>query len=376
MHPAKHLNYSYWEIKQYFRTFDLIVVGSGIVGLSAAISFKDKNKKAKILILERGLLPSGASTKNAGFACFGSPGEILDDLKTINEDIVWDTIKMRWQGLQLLRKRLGDKSMQYRQRGGYELFDNESNFEYCKEKIDELNKNLNKLLALKNCFTISRKQNNFKNCYGALLNRYEGEIDTGLMIERLIQMAQQQGVKILNGVAVTEIKDMGSHVDLNTNLGQFKASKVIVATNGFATELLQLPDVKPARAQVLITKPIKDLKLRGTYHFEKGYYYFRNINGRLLLGGGRNLDFITETTTDQSINAVIQSRLDTLLKDMILPNKNYEIERRWTGIMGVGSEKKPIIQRVSENVLAAVRMGGMGIAIGSWVGEKASEEVR
>jgi gamma-glutamylputrescine oxidase len=376
MHPAKHLNYSFWEIKQYFRTFDLIVVGSGIVGLSAAISFKDKNKKAKILILERGLLPSGASTKNAGFACFGSPGEILDDLKSIKEDIVWDTIKMRWQGLQLLRKRLGDKSMQFRQSGGYELFDNEANFEYCKEKISELNKNLNKLLALKNCFTISRKQNSFKNCYGALLNRYEGEIDTGLMIERLIQMAQQQGVRILNGVAVTEIKDMGSHVDLNTNLGQFKAAKVIVATNGFATELLQLPDVTPARAQVLITKPIKDLKLRGTYHFEKGYYYFRNINGRLLLGGGRNLDFITETTTDQSLNAAIQSRLDTLLKDMILPNKNYEIERRWTGIMGVGSEKKPIIQRVSENVLAAVRMGGMGIAIGSWVGEKASEEVR
>jgi hypothetical protein len=33
------------------------------------------------------------------------------------------------------------------------------------------------------------------------------------------------------------------------------------------------------------------------FHLEKGYYYFRNINDRILLGGGRNLDFEGETTT-------------------------------------------------------------------------------
>ena len=37
--------------------------------------------------------------------------------------------------------------------------------------------------------------------------------------------------------------------------------------------------------------------------------------------------------------------------------------------MGVGNEKKPIIKPISNNVIAAVRMGGMGIAIGSKVGE-------
>jgi glycine/D-amino acid oxidase-like deaminating enzyme len=62
------LNYSYWEKKHLFFDYDLIVIGSGIVGLSTAISFKEKNKKAKILILEKGILPNGASLKNAGFA--------------------------------------------------------------------------------------------------------------------------------------------------------------------------------------------------------------------------------------------------------------------------------------------------------------------
>jgi len=65
-------NLSFWEKQTYLNNIDLIVIGSGIVGLSAAISYKEKHKKAKVIVLEKGVLPCGASTKNAGFACFGS----------------------------------------------------------------------------------------------------------------------------------------------------------------------------------------------------------------------------------------------------------------------------------------------------------------
>ena len=44
----------------------------------------------------------------------------------------------------------------------------------------------------------------------------------------------------------------------------------------------------------------------------------------------------------------------------------------WSGILGIGDQKKPIIERVSPNVVVAVRMGGMGVAIGSLVGEEAA----
>ena len=75
-----------------------------------------------VLILEKGFLPQGASTKNAGFACFGSPTEILDDLKNLNEKEVVSLIKSRWDGLKLLRKNIGDKNIGYKCHGGYELF--------------------------------------------------------------------------------------------------------------------------------------------------------------------------------------------------------------------------------------------------------------
>ena len=110
----------------------------------------------------------------------------------------------------------------------------------------------------------------------------------------------------------------------------------------------------PARAQVLITKPIPNLDIKGTFHLDKGYYYFRNINDRILFGGGRNLDFYGETTTSHDTTELIQNRLEELLKTVILPNINFEVEHRWSGTMGIGAHKKPIVEQLSNHVYYGV----------------------
>jgi gamma-glutamylputrescine oxidase len=376
MKPTKNPNYSYWELEQYFKNYDLIIVGSGIVGLSTAISFKKKNLKASVLILERGVLPSGASTKNAGFACFGSSSELLADLSSMKEETVWQTVSLRWKGLSLLRKRLGDKNIDFKNYGGYELFDKQEDFDRIGEKTEWLNKKIKNTLGLSNTFSNSLKTvKKFKGVKGVLINKYEGQINTGGMMSSLIKLAQMEGVTILNSVSVNEIVDKKSGVTVLTDAGEFRASKLAVCTNGFASRLLKIKDVRPARAQVLITKPIENLGLRGTFHYQEGYYYFRNIHNRILFGGGRNTDMITETTDEFGINKGIHTKLERLLKHMILPGVRYEIDHRWSGIMGVGSEKKPIVKFVSTNILAAVRMGGMGVAIGSMVGELAADKL-
>ena len=118
----------------------------------------------------------------------------------------------------------------------------------------------------------------------------------------------------------------------------------------------------------LITAPILDLHIKGTFHLDQGYYYFRNIGNRILLGGGRNLDYVTEETTEMGETALIQNELERLLKKVILPHKDVSIAHRWSGIMGVGSQKKPIVKVLSDNIYCGVRLGGMGVAIGSIVG--------
>ena len=89
---------------------------------------------------------------------------------------------------------------------------------------------------------------------------------------------------------------------------------------------------------------LKNLQIKGTFHLDCGYYYFRNIDNRILLGGGRNLDIEGETTTELAQTKKIQQSLEKLLTHTILPDTNYEIEQRWSGIMGIGSKKKPIVK--------------------------------
>ena len=371
--PTTKMNLSYWELKSWFTNVDYTIVGSGIVGLSCALQLKDQFPKANILVLERGMLPQGASTKNAGFACFGSLSEIIEDLKLHSEAEVIQLLKKRVNGLQLLRETLGDQTINYQNHGGYELFFNNDNLlDTCLSKREAINKLLEPVFK-KNVFSIKPNSFGFKSIKEQyIFNQFEGQIDTGKMMDALLHKVQSKGIKILNNIRVESFSEDSNSVKVNTNITDFSTSKLLIATNGFASQLIK-EAVKPARAQVLITKPIDNLHIKGTFHLDKGYYYFRNIDNRILFGGGRNLDFKAEETTEFGQTEIIQNKLESILKTVILPNTPFEIESTWSGIMGVGNQKKPIIKALSNHVYCGVKLGGMGVAIGSIIGKELAQ---
>ena len=373
------MNLSYWEKESFFKNIDIAIIGSGIVGLSAAIHLKELSPKLNVLILERGSLPIGASTRNAGFACFGSMTELLDDLKDQSEDVVFSLVEKRWKGLLKLRKRVGDTNLKYQELGGFELFrkGDDLDFQQCSDRISFFNKKLNSIIGRKEVFKIT--DNNISN-FGfekiehLIHNQAEGQIHTGEMMKSLLEISQTKNIKILNGIFIKKLNDVGNGVELETADGwNLKFKKVLVATNGFSKTLIDQGEILPARNQVLITKPLQNNSIQGTFHYDKGYFYFRNIDGRILLGGGRNLAREQEETAEFGTTKIIQNALIDLLKSVILPNQKFEIESTWSGILGVGNTKKPIVQDISKNVSVAVRLGGMGVAIGSLVGEEGAE---
>ena len=362
---------SFWERKEYLNGIDFAIIGSGIVGMSTAIFLKKRYPSAKITILERGYLPTGASTKNAGFACFGSPTELFDDLQRNKEQEVWETFLLRYQGLQTLFSLVDKNRMNYKECASWDLIEN-NHLDIPNDFIPYLNSQTKSILNEANVYSDDSKAidtfgfNGFKKAYK---NCLEGSIDTGKLITELFKKTVENEVQTLFGVNLESFTEMNQGVELTTNFGELKCAHLLICTNGFATKFLEA-DLQPARAQVMITKPIQNLKIDGTFHFDSGYYYFRNIENRILIGGGRNLNIEGETTEKFGTTAQIQKSILNLLKENILPTTPFEIDYSWSGIMGVGKEKSPIIKKVNNKVAFGVRMGGMGVAIGSEVGKK------
>lgn len=374
-----HTQLSYWEYDRWLGPADVVVAGSGIVGLNAAIRLRALRPHWRVVVAERGALPSGASTKNAGFACFGSITELADDLSHMPEDELMALAERRLRGLHLLRSRLGDAAIDYEPLGGYELFETaESHAQYA-PFLERFNTLFRPVTGLAQTYINANSEIAGFGLGGVthlIKNVAEGQINTGRMMEALIAKARAAGVHIVTGLHITRFTETSHGLLLHTENGyDIQTQQLVVCTNGFATQLLPELEVNPARAQVLITEPIENLRIKGSFHYDRGYYYFRNVGNRVLFGGGRNMDFTAENTTAHSLTPLIQNRLDQLLRDVILPGTPHKVAMRWAGTMGIGGQKKPIVKQISPRVACAVRMGGMGVALGSLVGDEVAELV-
>jgi gamma-glutamylputrescine oxidase len=379
---SSQISVSYWE-RESFLEYDYIIIGSGIVGLSAGASILEKQQGASVCVCERGLMQAGASTRNAGFACFGSPTELEDQRKKEGIDATLELVEARWKGLLKLRARLSDEAIGYEGYGGYELL-RESDL-WALDTLNEYNDLLQPIFGSAVYFdrTDQLPELGFDGgvVKGLIHSPFEGQIHSGMMMKSLMRYVTERGGQVLTGAKVTAIDEASDGVNVTIEESSpgrtmsFKAKQVILCTNAFARDLLPELDVVPGRGQVLVTKPIDNLPFKGVFHFDEGYYYFRNVGNRILFGGGRNLDFEGETSTDLALNPPILRKLEELLEDMIIPGRKFEIDMQWSGIMAFGPERYPIVKRVSSGIVAGVRMHGMGVAIGSLVGERLADLV-
>mgnify|MGYP003322221184 FL=1 len=369
---------SFWEKKSY-TNYDLIVIGGGLTGMFCALSYINKKPKSKVLILERGIFPSGASTKNAGFATFGSLSEIISDNKTLSDNSVFNLVEKRVLGLELLKKTIPKSNLNIKNHGGYELIF-KSNFDL-EMFIEKYNKLLYPIFNDNIFLEAKQKIKLFgfskTKLTNLIFNPYESQIDPGETVFALQRILLSKGVNIINGANVKEFNSSGNAFDIITKsdneIIKFKSTFMAICSNAFAKKWFPKEDINPGRGMIIITKPLKKLKFKGSFHYNEGFNYFRDFKKRVIIGGGRNLDFKSEATSQFGINNFIKKSLINDLHNIILQNEEFEIDMEWSGIMAFGSSKEPIIKKLSDRSVLAVRLGGIGVSISSSLGKEASE---
>jgi glycine/D-amino acid oxidase-like deaminating enzyme len=370
------MNTSYWERESFLEHYDAIVVGAGIAGLSAAVELKKRQPDFSIAVLERSWLSDGASSKNAGFACFGSVSEFVDDLKDMSFDDVVNLAIRRFRGVGKLVKEYSEEVLKLEWNGGHELFfqEDEASFNECCAYVDEFNNSFEAVLNIRPYTVLCVEEfQGIKNLVGVISNKFEGGLNTGAMLKAMRDRAWSLGVQVFNGVEVMSYSSEQNALKVKTSIGLWKAKRIAFCTSSFHSDIFPDLQMNSKRNQVVITKPISDLKLNGTFHHQQGFNYFRNIDGRILMGGMRHHFPNTESTGIQGNTEEVVSALTDFLQHKIYTTSEIEIDLAWSGILGVGKDERPVVKEVEENVFVGVCLGGIGVAIGSLIGEELAE---
>lgn len=375
-------NNSIWELESYFAPVDIIIAGSGLGGLWSAYYLKKRAPELQVLVIDKGIVPTGASTRNAGFACFGSVTELLEDAQLMGEDRMLELVQMRFEGLSRLKKTFKKNEIGYEHSGGYELIGDKqfAGKNEIREVIGYLNKLLSQVTNNQATFRLADdriRDFGFRNTRHLVHNKFEGQLHSGNLMQALAAKVQAMGTRIMSGVELKRTETSGQKILCYTNHDAIlTTNQLLLCTNAFTNELLPGIEMTANRGQVLVTSPISSLPFKGSFHYDEGYYYFRNLGDRVLAGGARNTAFEEEKTADFMITDRIQNELERFLTEVVLPHQHFTIDYRWSGIMGMSNDKFPVIKELQPNIFCAVGMGGIGVALAPVIGERVAKLMR
>lgn len=329
----------------------------------------------RVAIIESATIGTLASSRNAGFMCYGSPSELGADLGNHNAASMLATIRAKHKGMKLLLQFAGKRNIQFKKVAAYEILNNNAPATTTAlAQLDALNKLFQEAIGIPQYFTPTTRSHFADEFQDAISFTYEGQLNPAATVYALTQLFRNLGGIHLNATTAQGLEKSEGHFEVPTNLGILQGQQVIIATNAFTSALIPSSQIQPKRAQVLITSPIAKMPYLGNFHMDFGYVYFRNVGNRLLLGGSRNVDFESENSTKPALNPVIQSALDTLL-GKLLPHQKYAIEDRWAGIMGFDSQNVPQVRLLDSNLLVVAGMNGMGTALGPALGYEAANKL-
>ena len=369
---------SIWEDQTWGGTYDLAIIGGGLVGLQAALYFTDRRPAARVIVLERDDPPAGASTRNAGFACVGSLGELAEDIDAIGFEATMKLVARRLRGLELLEARVGARSLKLDRLGNIEWFrSNESaRFKGACKDLPKVNAALRMRLQLsQNPFVLVpdfQRQTSLPGA-GAILNRLEGQLDPGAMVATLQQQAAARGVRSKRARVVGYEGSSGEFVVLLDQAEPITARGLVLATNAFTSSLTPAnttTSIRPALNQVIVTEPVPGLRWTLPMHLDRGYGYVRRIGDRILVGGFRHRAGFKAQTDKFGLDADVGEHLRAVMQELLPPHQSQKIrvpriDYEWSGVLGLGPTRNPQVMRTTEGAIIAAGLGGMGVALGS-----------
>ncbi len=363
------MSISFWLDKssaQSQKTYDFVIVGGGIAGLSTAYWLQQNYPHAKVALLEKDRIGFGASGRNAGFVTCGS----IEHFIKLQEKFGLPKALEIWKFSEENRKLIGEHvvqdqadSVDYKSTGSCTVAPSAEHFVKYQKAIKTMKENGIDIEDVDASFM--EKEYGVTGFQGGAQYNGDGQIHP---IKLLNKIRSKLKTEIFESTEVFGFEDHGSHQVIKTDHGKFVAEKVLLTLNAYLP--LALPKyaslVTPQRGQILVTEPLPQF-VRGPCYLTKDLCYFRQLpSGHLLIGGFRNLSLDTENTLLDQTTPVIQEALFKFVQERFKYGKEAKVAYSWAGLMGFTPDGQMIIGAAKENknlhLMAGCSGHGMGLS--------------
>jgi glycine/D-amino acid oxidase-like deaminating enzyme len=353
--------------------YDVVIVGAGYTGLSAARRLAQAG--ASVLVLERESLGWGASSRNGGQVLTGLKIEPAGLVARYGEAHARQLFAVANRAVGFLEALIDHESIdcEYTRTGHIQAAWKPSHFEGFRKEQALLARVFNHRVEL-----LSRPQQHAEigsdTYHGVLIDERSAALNPARYVIGLASAATRSGASVAAGVAVNRLREEGRAWRVSTTSGEVTARDVLLATDGYTNGVA--PDLRrrfvPIGSYIIATEPLPpdraaQLLPRGRVAFDSKHflYYFRLTPDRRLLFGGR-AEFSTpsEASTRRAASA-LRAGISKVFPDL----HDTRIEYAWSGNVAFTRDQMPRAGKLGGAYYAGGYCGH-GVAMATYLGDE------
>jgi sarcosine oxidase, subunit beta len=327
-------------------TYDVIVIGAGVTGLSSAWWLARDGQR--VLVLDKGTVGAEASSRNGGGAShYQSP-------LFAEEQRLWP----------MMDELLGYPTEHQRER--IIIATNQPNLDHYHHIAD---------MCLGVGWPVDRIDGDTAramvpiagdNCLGGIHLRFGGHANPQRTVQAYAWALQDLGGRILQHCPVQGITTEGGRVTgVTTPQGHFSCGALVVAAGPQIAGLLDPIGIHvplmAARAEMIVTEPAPLMRWGGVDG--NGLYGRQTLRGNLAFGGGPHewIDTLAEGPRARPTTPLSRS-LARRVAELFPRAAHLNVIRSWAGIVENTPDGRPILDRIENLVIATMSGVGFGLS--------------
>jgi glycine/D-amino acid oxidase-like deaminating enzyme len=386
MSPQEH---NYWltttnfpepELRPLPARIDVVVVGAGFTGLSAARTLAQRG--AKVAVLESETIGWGASSRNGGMVLTGLKLGVDQLIDRYGRELARRMYVASLESIDCVEKIVREENIDcdFARCGHLEVACKQKHFADYARQAEVIGREFNHQLRVVERGELSAEIGS-SIYYGGMVDEASAGLNPARYVAGLARAAMKAGAEIFEQTRVEGLQRESNQGEsgwkISTSRGPLWAREVFVATSvytGRATPALQKKLI-PIGSYIITTQTLPEAlarelspRNRMIYDSKNYLYYYRLTPARRILFGGRAAFF---PETDQTIRRSAEILRSGMI-DVFPQLRETKIEYVWGGTLDFAFDIMPHAGQL-DGMYYAVGYAGHGVAMATYQGQKMAE---